>query len=173
MFPLQQQPHMEDSADPLVAVQEMQFWLDKAVAWGQAETGEAQRDTCQHLSRLRDFIQQLLQRINSMVSYHENRFMLNKLGWILLCAGLQCLMKFIYTKWGRSDSLLMLKHKFKRQVCHTRALIPTAARTESSACRLPLTEAALCFAGAVYVWLAVLQCWVSQAIAAVGPAALT
>lgn len=89
MFPLQQQPHMEVTADPLVAVQEMQFWLDKAVAWGQAETGEAQRDTCQHLSRLRDFIQQLLKHINSMVSHRENRFMFNKSGWILLCAGLQ------------------------------------------------------------------------------------
>lgn len=75
MSQLQQQPHMEDSADPLVTVQEMQFWLDKAVAWGQVETLEAQRDTCQHLSRLRDFIQQLLKHINSMVSYHENRFM--------------------------------------------------------------------------------------------------
>lgn len=72
---MQQQHHIEGTADPLVTVQEMQFWLDKAVAWGQAETAETQRDTCQHLNRLRDFIQQLLKHINSTVSYHEKRFM--------------------------------------------------------------------------------------------------
>lgn len=75
MLQLQQQLQVEDTADPLLTVQEMQFWLDKAVAWGQAETVETQRDTCQHLSRLRDFIQHLLKHINSMVSYHEKRFM--------------------------------------------------------------------------------------------------
>uniref|UniRef100_H3DJQ7 FA complementation group C n=1 Tax=Tetraodon nigroviridis TaxID=99883 RepID=H3DJQ7_TETNG len=58
----------------MLTVQEMQFWLDKAVAWGQAETVETQRDTCQHLSRLKDFIQQLLTHINSMVSFGEKRF---------------------------------------------------------------------------------------------------
>lgn len=68
MLQLQQEPWVEDTADPLLPVQEMQFWLDKALAWGQAETVETQRDTCQHLSRLRDFIQQLLKHINSMVS---------------------------------------------------------------------------------------------------------
>lgn len=71
MSQLQQQPQVGNTADHLITVQEMQFWLDKAVAWGQAETRETQRETCQHLSRLRDFIQQLLQHINSMVSYHE------------------------------------------------------------------------------------------------------
>lgn len=71
----QQQPQVEDTADLLLTVQEMQFWLDKAVAWGQAATVETQRDTCQHLSRLRDFIQQLLKHINSMVSHHETRVM--------------------------------------------------------------------------------------------------
>lgn len=70
MLQLQQEPHVEGAADPLLTVQEMHFWLDKAVAWGQAETVESQRDTCQHLGRLRDFIQQLLTHINSMVSYH-------------------------------------------------------------------------------------------------------
>lgn len=75
MLQLKQQPQIEDIADPLLTAQEMQFWLDKAVAWGQAETVETQRDTCQHMSRLRDFIQQLLKHINSMVSYREKRFM--------------------------------------------------------------------------------------------------
>lgn len=79
MLQLQQQPQIEDTADPLLTAQEMQFWLDKAVAWGQAETVEAQRDTCQHLSRLRDFIQQLLKHINSMVSYREKKKWLKSL----------------------------------------------------------------------------------------------
>eukprot|EP00066_Takifugu_rubripes_P024625 XP_011613891.1 PREDICTED: Fanconi anemia group C protein [Takifugu rubripes] len=83
MFPLQQQPHMEDSADPLVTVQEMQFWLDKAVAWGQAQTVETQRDTCQHLSRLRDFTQQLLKHINSMASTTETMKRLPLIGQFL------------------------------------------------------------------------------------------
>lgn len=73
MLQLQQQPQIEEPADPLLTAQEMQLWLDKAAAWGQAETVEAQRDTCQHLSRLRDFIQQLLKHINSMVSCHEKK----------------------------------------------------------------------------------------------------
>lgn len=73
MFQLQQQPQVEDAADPLVAVQEMQFWLDKVAAWGQAETVETRRDTCQHLSRLKAFIQQLLKHINSMVSFRGKR----------------------------------------------------------------------------------------------------
>ncbi|TNM89731.1 hypothetical protein fugu_003965 [Takifugu bimaculatus] len=83
MFPLQQQPHMEDSADPLVTVQQMQFWLDKAVAWGQAQTVETQRDTCQHLSRLRDFTQQLLKHINSMASTTETMKRLPLIGQFL------------------------------------------------------------------------------------------
>lgn len=51
-----------------LSVQEMQFWLDKAVAWGQADSSDSQKDTCRHLSRLKDFLQQLLAQINSMVS---------------------------------------------------------------------------------------------------------
>lgn len=50
-----------------LSVQEMQFWLDKAVAWGQADSSDSQKDTCRHLSRLKDFLQQLLAQINSMV----------------------------------------------------------------------------------------------------------
>lgn len=48
--------------------QEMQFWLDKAVAWGQADSPDTQKDTCLHMSRLRDFLHQLLTQVNSMVS---------------------------------------------------------------------------------------------------------
>uniref|UniRef100_A0A3P8S5Q0 FA complementation group C n=1 Tax=Amphiprion percula TaxID=161767 RepID=A0A3P8S5Q0_AMPPE len=46
----------------------MQFWLDKAVAWGQADSPDTQKDTCLHLNRLRDFLQQLLAHINNMVT---------------------------------------------------------------------------------------------------------
>lgn len=52
-------------------VQELQFWLDKAVAWGQADGRDARRDTCLHLSGLKDFIPQLVTHINDVVSYHE------------------------------------------------------------------------------------------------------
>uniref|UniRef100_A0A667X194 FA complementation group C n=1 Tax=Myripristis murdjan TaxID=586833 RepID=A0A667X194_9TELE len=48
---------------PLLDVQEMQFWLGKVVAWGQADSPETQKDTCLHLSRLRDFLQLLLTHI--------------------------------------------------------------------------------------------------------------
>ena len=52
----------------LLNVQEMQFWLDKAVAWGQADSPHTQKDTCLHLNKLGNFLQQLLIHINSMVS---------------------------------------------------------------------------------------------------------
>lgn len=97
MLQLQQQPLIEDTADPLLTVQEMQFWLDKAVAWGQAETLETQRDTCQHLSRLRDFIHQLVKHINSMVSYLEKIFVIKKVRLMLIYTELRRWMNFIYT----------------------------------------------------------------------------
>jgi len=56
------------AAGPLLDVQEMRFWLDKAVAWGQADRPGTRKDTALHLSRLRDFLQQLLTFINSVVS---------------------------------------------------------------------------------------------------------
>lgn len=71
MSQLQPQIQLQQTAEPLLNVQEMQFWLDKVVTWGQADSADTQRDTCLHLSRLRDFIQQLLTHINNMVSHHE------------------------------------------------------------------------------------------------------
>lgn len=53
---------------PLLKVQEMQFWLDKAVAWGQADSPDTQKDASLHLSRLSNYLQQLLTHINDMVS---------------------------------------------------------------------------------------------------------
>lgn len=64
-------------------VQEMQFWLDKAVAWGQADSPDAQKDTCHHLNRLRDFLQLLLMYINNMSSTTETMKKLPFLGQLL------------------------------------------------------------------------------------------
>ncbi|XP_059192485.1 Fanconi anemia group C protein [Centropristis striata] len=71
---------LQQSTDPLPNVQEMQFWLDKAVAWGQADSADTQKDTCLHLSRLKDFLQQLLTHINNMGSTTETMKKLPLLG---------------------------------------------------------------------------------------------
>ncbi|XP_034727517.1 LOW QUALITY PROTEIN: Fanconi anemia group C protein [Etheostoma cragini] len=70
-------------AEPLLNVQEMQFWLDKAVTWGQADNSDTQKDTCLHLSRLKDFLQQLLTHINIMSSTTETMKRLTLLGQFL------------------------------------------------------------------------------------------
>lgn len=71
MSQLQPLIQLQQTAEPLLNVQEMQLWLDRAVAWGQADSPNTQKDTCLHLSRLRDFLQQLLTHINNMVSCRE------------------------------------------------------------------------------------------------------
>ncbi|KAM9742960.1 Fanconi anemia group C protein [Menidia menidia] len=67
----------------LVNVQEMQFLLDKAVAWGQADSPDTLKDTCLHLNRLENFLQQLLTYINSMKSTAETMKKLPFLGQFL------------------------------------------------------------------------------------------
>uniref|UniRef100_A0A667X184 FA complementation group C n=1 Tax=Myripristis murdjan TaxID=586833 RepID=A0A667X184_9TELE len=62
---------------------EMQFWLGKVVAWGQADSPETQKDTCLHLSRLRDFLQLLLTHISNMGSTTEAMTRLPFLGQFL------------------------------------------------------------------------------------------
>ncbi|XP_005722434.1 Fanconi anemia group C protein [Pundamilia nyererei] len=69
--------------EPLLNDQEMQFWLDKAVAWGQADSPDTQKDTCLHMSRLRDFLHQLLTQVNSMSSTTETMKRLPFLGQLL------------------------------------------------------------------------------------------
>ncbi|CAJ1069005.1 LOW QUALITY PROTEIN: Fanconi anemia group C protein [Xyrichtys novacula] len=69
--------------EPLLNIQQMQFWLDKAATWGQAESPDLQKDTCLHLSRLRDFLQQLLTHIESMSSTTETMKKLPFLGQFL------------------------------------------------------------------------------------------
>lgn len=64
---------LQQKAEPLLDVQEMQLWLEKAVAWGQADSPDAQKDTCLHLSRLRDFLQQLLTHIHNTVSRYREK----------------------------------------------------------------------------------------------------
>ncbi|XP_056275520.1 Fanconi anemia group C protein isoform X2 [Pseudoliparis swirei] len=71
------------AAGPLLDVQEMRFWLDKAVAWGQADRPGTRKDTALHLSRLRDFLQQLLTFINSVSSTAETMKRLPLLGQFL------------------------------------------------------------------------------------------
>ncbi|XP_034398532.1 Fanconi anemia group C protein isoform X2 [Cyclopterus lumpus] len=66
MSQLQPPIQLRLAAEPLLDVQEMRFWLDKAVAWGQADRPDTQKDTALHLSRLRDFLQQLLTLINNV-----------------------------------------------------------------------------------------------------------
>ncbi|XP_074526707.1 Fanconi anemia group C protein [Halichoeres trimaculatus] len=78
MYQLQQ-----TTDEPLLNIQEMQFWLDKAVAWGQADSPDSQKDTCLHLSKLKDFLQQLLTKINSMGSTAETMKRLPFLGQFL------------------------------------------------------------------------------------------
>ncbi|XP_068560292.1 Fanconi anemia group C protein isoform X2 [Cebidichthys violaceus] len=80
MSQLQPLIQLQQAAEPPLDVQEMRFWLDKAVAWGQADT---QKDTTLHLSRLRDFLQQLLTHINNMSSTTDTMKTLPLLGQFL------------------------------------------------------------------------------------------
>ncbi|XP_044230385.1 Fanconi anemia group C protein [Thunnus albacares] len=77
LIPLQQM------AEPSLDVQEMQLWLEKAVAWGQADSPDTRKDTCQHLSRLGDFLQQLQTHIHNMSSTTETMKRLPFLGQFL------------------------------------------------------------------------------------------
>lgn len=77
MSQLQPQIQLQQVAKPQLNIQEMQFWLDRAVAWGQADSTDTQKDICLHLSRLRVFVQQLLIQISNMVSYHSLGSVLN------------------------------------------------------------------------------------------------
>lgn len=76
MSQLQPVIQLQSMAEPPLNIQEMQVWLDKAVAWGQADSPDTQRDTCLHLNRLRDLLQQLLTNMNNMVSYREKKVLL-------------------------------------------------------------------------------------------------
>ncbi|XP_073322843.1 Fanconi anemia group C protein isoform X2 [Pagrus major] len=83
MSQLQPAIQLQSMAEPLLNIQEMQFWLDKAVAWGQADSPDTQKDTCLHLNRLRDLLQQLLIHMNNMSSTTETMKTLPFLGQFL------------------------------------------------------------------------------------------
>uniref|UniRef100_A0A674K4X5 Fanconi anemia group C protein homolog n=1 Tax=Terrapene triunguis TaxID=2587831 RepID=A0A674K4X5_9SAUR len=45
-----------------------QYWLDKAVEWGQTTTLESQQDVCLHLPKLQEFLQQIYESLKHMNS---------------------------------------------------------------------------------------------------------
>ncbi|KAF3695678.1 Fanconi anemia group C protein [Channa argus] len=83
MSQLQSMIQQKQTSSPLVNVQEMQFWLDKAVVWSQADSPDTQKDTCLHLSRLKEFLQELLAHIHAMSSTSETMKRLPFLGQFL------------------------------------------------------------------------------------------
>ncbi|GAA6223156.1 Fanconi anemia group C protein [Lates japonicus] len=83
MSQLQPQIQLQETAETLLNGQEMQFWLDKVVAWGQAERPDTQKDTSLHLSRLSSYLQQLLTHINDMSSTTETMKRQPLLGQLL------------------------------------------------------------------------------------------
>ncbi|KAM6931371.1 Fanconi anemia group C protein [Xenentodon cancila] len=78
----QSQSQLQQTAEATLT-EDMQFWLDKAVAWAQADGPDTRRDTCLHLTRLRDFLQQLVAHINSMSSTTETLKRMPFLGQLL------------------------------------------------------------------------------------------
>ncbi|XP_029960966.1 Fanconi anemia group C protein isoform X2 [Salarias fasciatus] len=103
MSAVQPPGQLQHAAESVLDVQGMQFWLDKAVAWSQADGPDSQRDTCLHLSRLRDFLQQLLTHIHNMSSTAETMQRLPLLGQFL---GYLCWNPFV-TADGSSRGLLL------------------------------------------------------------------
>lgn len=55
----------QDTAVPKLS---FQYWLDKAVEWGQTTTLESQQDVCLHLPKLQEFLQQIYESLKHMVS---------------------------------------------------------------------------------------------------------
>ncbi|KAK1892895.1 Fanconi anemia group C protein like [Dissostichus eleginoides] len=73
----------QQRTQPPLDVPALQFWLDKAVAWGQADRPDTLKDTCLHMSRLKNYLQQLLTHINNMSSTSETMKRLPLLGQFL------------------------------------------------------------------------------------------
>ncbi|XP_028314481.1 Fanconi anemia group C protein [Gouania willdenowi] len=83
---------IQEPANPSLDAEDLQFWLDKAVAWGQFNSLGTHKDTCLHFSRLRDFLQQLLTHINYMSSTADTLKKLPLLGQFL---GRLCWIPFV------------------------------------------------------------------------------
>ncbi|NXA14243.1 FANCC protein, partial [Sapayoa aenigma] len=54
--------------DTTVSKLNFEYWLDKAIEWGQATTLESQRDVCLHLPQLQEFLHQLYETLKHMGS---------------------------------------------------------------------------------------------------------
>uniref|UniRef100_G3NVE5 FA complementation group C n=2 Tax=Gasterosteus aculeatus aculeatus TaxID=481459 RepID=G3NVE5_GASAC len=74
---------LPQTAERAPSAGELRFWLDKAVCWGQADGPDARKDASLHLSRLKDFLQQVLTHINNMSSTAETLKRLPLLGQFL------------------------------------------------------------------------------------------
>lgn len=55
----------QDTAVPKL---NFEYWLDKAIEWGQATTLESQKDVCLHLPQLQEFLHQVYETLKHMVS---------------------------------------------------------------------------------------------------------
>ncbi|TRY86526.1 hypothetical protein DNTS_010145 [Danionella cerebrum] len=55
----------------MVSQTDVQFWMEKAVSWGEATSPSALLDTSKHLGSLRKFLQQLLEALQQMSSTSE------------------------------------------------------------------------------------------------------
>ncbi|KAM7166621.1 Fanconi anemia group C protein isoform 2-T7 [Macrochelys suwanniensis] len=55
----------QDTAVPKLS---FQYWLNKAVEWGQTTTLESQQDVCLHLPKLQEFLQQIYESLKHMNS---------------------------------------------------------------------------------------------------------
>ncbi|NWS33886.1 FANCC protein, partial [Polioptila caerulea] len=52
--------------DSTVPKLDFEYWLDKAIEWGQATTLESQKDVCLHLRQLQEFLHQLYETIKHL-----------------------------------------------------------------------------------------------------------
>ncbi|NXA00502.1 FANCC protein, partial [Nesospiza acunhae] len=52
--------------DATVPKLNFEYWLDKAIEWGQATTSESQKDVCLHLPQLQEFLHQLYETIKHL-----------------------------------------------------------------------------------------------------------
>ncbi|XP_008504108.1 Fanconi anemia group C protein [Calypte anna] len=54
--------------DTTVTKLSLEYWLDKAIKWGQATTLESQKDVCLHLPQLQEFLHQIYETLKHMDS---------------------------------------------------------------------------------------------------------
>uniref|UniRef100_A0A8C3XKE4 FA complementation group C n=1 Tax=Chelydra serpentina TaxID=8475 RepID=A0A8C3XKE4_CHESE len=101
----------QDTAVPKLS---FQYWLNKAVEWGQTTTLESQQDVCLHLPKLQEFLQQIYESLKHMNSTTAiQRFPL--IGQLL---GRLCWNPFV-VGYGKNLKLAFCKiHKKIILLCH-------------------------------------------------------